>query len=192
MSATAQELLRLAEALARVKHASQKRKGTGEPYVNHLLRVEARVSGPRRKTIAWLHDLIEDQGVTPRELRHMGFPWDIIDDVVALSRPGQVAPALPKPSATHVFVKKGAGSGSEERPFIWEGRRETYFEFIDRTIREGSDDALYVKLADLSDNLHDDWTDASPSLRARYIKADIMVRAALHRRGADVPKAAVI
>jgi hypothetical protein len=30
-------------------------------------------------------------------------------------RPGQAAPPLPKPSTTHVFIKKGAGSGSEER-----------------------------------------------------------------------------
>jgi hypothetical protein len=30
-------------------------------------------------------------------------------------RPQAPAPPLPPPSTTHVFIKKGAGSGSEER-----------------------------------------------------------------------------
>lgn len=160
MHASSTDLLKLAEALARVKHAGQKRKGSGEPYFNHLLRVAERVEGTRRKTIAFLHDLIEDQNVSPFDLRNLGFPWDIIDDVLALTR----------------IEESGNGS-------VW---TETYLEFIERTIREGSCDALYVKLADLADNLHDDWPEAPSTLRARYIKADLMVRAALHRRGGEV------
>jgi (p)ppGpp synthase/HD superfamily hydrolase len=107
-SPTGEELLALAEALAPVAHAGQSRKGTGEPYVNHVRRVAGRVKGWRAKTIALLHDVIEDTRITEAELFLIGFPRDVIEDVNALSR--RVS--------------------------------ETYFDFIARTIRTGSDDAL--------------------------------------------------
>lgn len=141
----------LARELARVKHADQTRKGTGEPYFNHLRRVAQRVFhlGAHAAIVAWLHDILEDTDLTAIDLRRVGFPWDVVDDVVALSRV--------------------AG--------------EDYFDFIERGIRDLTDDGLYVKLADVTDNLTDEWTEQQPSLRGRYIKADVMIRAALHRRG---------
>jgi (p)ppGpp synthase/HD superfamily hydrolase len=153
MESTVYERLQLAAALARVKHAGQQRRGTGEPYFNHLRRVAIHVwdVGHRAQTIAYLHDLLEDTDLTAVDLRRVGFPWDVVDDVVALSRV--------------------------------EG--EEYFDFIDRGIRDLTDDGLFVKLADVTDNLTDHWMGQRPSLRARYIKADLMIRAALHRRGLD-------
>ena len=54
------------------KHRAQVRKGSGVPYVTHLLSVAALVAefgGDETQTIAaLLHDVIEDQGVTEAEL----------------------------------------------------------------------------------------------------------------------------
>lgn len=154
MEATGEELLELARALGRVVHAGQSRKGSGEPYFNHLERVAGRVTGWRAKTIAYLHDTIEDTPVLYNTLIRAGFPRGLVNDVEALTR-------------------------FEDT--------ETYFEFIERSIEAGSDDALYVKLADLADNLHDPSGWASESHRARYIKSDVMVRAELLKRGRAVP-----
>lgn len=143
------DLYELAKALARVKHADQVRKGTGEPYINHLARVAGRVDGLYAKTVAYLHDIIEDTNMDVHSLMRAGLTPDIVDDVLGLSRV----------------------------------QGEDYFDFIERGIRDLTDDGLYVKLADLQDNLTDDWTAQQDSLRARYIKADLMIRAALKRRG---------
>ena len=144
------QLLALAEALAPVAHAGQSRKGTGEPYVNHVRRVAGRVQGWRAKTIALLHDTIEDTDVGVVTLQRIGFPTDVVLDVIALSR---FAP-------------------------------ETYAEFIERTIRDGSDDALLVKLADLQDNLTDPWV-SQTKLATRYIPAAEKVTKELHRRQSE-------
>lgn len=170
MHVTGYHLLELARALARVKHAGQSRKGSGEPYFNHLSRVASRVIGWRAKALAYLHDLIEDTDLTADDLILLGFPEDLVNDVVALSRrEGH----LTYPDALD-------GSATFVPP-------EEYFDFIERTTRDGSDDALYVKLADLADNLYDPSGWASESLRARYVKSDLMVRAELVRRGRLVP-----
>jgi (p)ppGpp synthase/HD superfamily hydrolase len=154
-------LLDAARQIGRLAHAEQVRKGSGEPYFNHLHRVALRVTGWRAQTIAFLHDTVEDTPITGYTLEQLGFPRDIVSDVIALSR--------------------GMKIDTDEKGYV-RLRDETYFEFIERTIRDGSDDALLVKLADLQDNLNDDsW---SPP-RDRYIKADLMVRNALLARGAD-------
>jgi hypothetical protein len=85
---TGHDLLRLADALASVVHAGQVRKGQGEPYYNHVSRVAGRVDGWRAKTIAYLHDVIEDTPVTAEGLIDMGFPPTLVLDVVSLSRSG--------------------------------------------------------------------------------------------------------
>lgn len=141
------QILNLAKALAAVVHAGQSRKGSGEPYFNHLARVAERVVGWRAKTIAYLHDTIEDTLVGTLTLKTIGFPDDIVDDVVALSR----------------------------------GGNETYKAFITRTIRDGSDDALRVKLSDLQDNLTDPWA-SETKLAQRYIPAAHRVAEELERR----------
>lgn len=32
----------------------------GEPYIGHLAHVAASVEGDKAKTVAWLHDVVED------------------------------------------------------------------------------------------------------------------------------------
>ena len=80
------QLYELADALATVAHAGQTRKGNGEPYVNHVRRVASRVHSTREKIIALLHDVVEDTDVTAEMLRALGFPEDIVSDVIALTR----------------------------------------------------------------------------------------------------------
>ena len=73
-AADAQRILAAARFAAE-KHASQKRKGqAAEPYINHLIEVAELVaaSSPALDTnlvvAAFLHDTIEDTGVTAQEL----------------------------------------------------------------------------------------------------------------------------
>lgn len=63
---------------ARDKHAGQVRKYTGNPYADHLAEVAGIVAAAtvgvnesvreRMAATAWLHDVMEDQGVTEEEL----------------------------------------------------------------------------------------------------------------------------
>jgi (p)ppGpp synthase/HD superfamily hydrolase len=82
-----QDLLQLAESLARVAHDGQQRKGNGEPYFNHCQRVAYAVAqyGTRAKIIAYLHDLIEDTDVDSWTLLRM-FPPSIVQVVQHLTR----------------------------------------------------------------------------------------------------------
>jgi guanosine-3',5'-bis(diphosphate) 3'-pyrophosphohydrolase len=53
---------------ARHVHRDQRRKYTGNPYVDHLAEVAGIVAtvsqSPKMIAVAWLHDCMEDQGVT--------------------------------------------------------------------------------------------------------------------------------
>ena len=75
---------REAEALARAAHATQTDK-SGEPYYEHLRRVAAKLEDDRARTVALLHDVLEDTPVTEDELRAQ-FPSEIVDAVAALTR----------------------------------------------------------------------------------------------------------
>lgn len=79
-------LLDLATALAKVAHSGQYRRGTGEPYFHHCERVAAGVYGWRAKTVAYLHDVVEDTPVTTEMLIAIGFPKEVVDQVGALTR----------------------------------------------------------------------------------------------------------
>lgn len=75
-----------AEALATAAHTGQVDKA-GRPVRDHLRRVVERLEGERERTVAWLHDVLEDTEVREQELREArAFPDDWIDDVVALTR----------------------------------------------------------------------------------------------------------
>lgn len=67
----------LAETIARTAHAGQYRPD-GKPYVTHLERVAAAVPG-YLKAAAWLHDTIEDTGLTAEKLKDaLGVtPWTV-------------------------------------------------------------------------------------------------------------------
>lgn len=67
-----------AMVFARQVHASQKRKYTGNPYADHLAEVAGIVAtvtqDPVSIAVAWLHDCVEDQGVTLAEIeQRFGF-----------------------------------------------------------------------------------------------------------------------
>ncbi len=58
----------------------------GMPYFLHIEYVYKHVSSVNEKVVALLHDVIEDKEVTREDLLDIGFPKDIVDDVVILTR----------------------------------------------------------------------------------------------------------
>jgi len=66
-----------AREFATIAHAGQLRKYTGEPYINHPAAVVELIrSVPHTEEMlaaAWLHDVVEDCGVTYGDLRDQGF-----------------------------------------------------------------------------------------------------------------------
>ena len=76
-----------AYAWARKAHAGQTRKDKKTPYFEHVKEVASRVSGWDLKTVAILHDTIEDTEVTAQSLLDEGFPKQIVKAVVALTKP---------------------------------------------------------------------------------------------------------
>ena len=71
--------------LAAMHHAGQLDKA-GEPYILHVLRVMHTVEGIKAKTVAAMHDLLEDTKVTEQDLRDAGFDAEIVDAVLALTK----------------------------------------------------------------------------------------------------------
>jgi len=59
----------------------------GAPYVDHPRRVAAAVAGGwAAETVAWLHDVVEDTGVTLADLRDQGFAEEVCRAVDAITR----------------------------------------------------------------------------------------------------------
>jgi (p)ppGpp synthase/HD superfamily hydrolase len=118
-----------AVAYAANKHATQTRKASEVPYLGHLLSVAGLViedGGTEKQAIAaLLHDAAEDQGgeQTLAEIEQK-FGADVASIVAECSDTFQT----PKPP--------------------WRGRKERYI----RHLREASDDAVLVSLADKLDN----------------------------------------
>ena len=77
-------MLERAIILATKAHEHQIDK-VGEPYILHPLRVMMAVQGMVCRTVAVLHDVIEDSDVTGGRLREE-FPDEIVNSVVALSK----------------------------------------------------------------------------------------------------------
>lgn len=73
---------------AREVHKDQKRKYTGNPYVDHLAEVAGIVATVTRTdfdiAVAWLHDCVEDQGITHDYLCRVFSPY-IAKGVLLLS-----------------------------------------------------------------------------------------------------------
>ncbi len=74
---------------ARNAHRAQQRKYTGNPYADHLAEVAGIVATVPGHTswmvaVAWLHDCVEDQGVTAGQLFDK-FGWVVANGVVQLS-----------------------------------------------------------------------------------------------------------
>lgn len=147
-----------ARAVAMVVHDGQCRKGAGEPYFNHCDRVAERVWGWRRKTLAYLHDAIEDSGDQEarwamKDALTVIFGSEIVEELMFLSR-------LPNE----------------------EGEKQPYQEWIEglAMLAPLYPDVVAVKLADLEDNLSDieDLPEAQ-DLAKRYRKAKVTLEEAL-------------
>ncbi|MBR5689426.1 MAG: GTP pyrophosphokinase [Prevotella sp.] len=79
------ELYDLALKIAIQAHREQKDK-SGREYVMHPIRVAERCKDPRAKIVALLHDTIEDTEVTVDYLRGQGFPDEIINGVLSVTK----------------------------------------------------------------------------------------------------------
>lgn len=80
---------------AREAHKAQRRKYTNNPYIDHLAEVAgivATVTNQQREVspgimvaVAWLHDCVEDQGITAPQLLAIAMPEDVVTGVILLS-----------------------------------------------------------------------------------------------------------
>lgn len=82
---TARQAHNLARVLAKAAHAGQTDKAN-EPYFGHLERVAQRVSLYEDRTVAYLHDILEDTDLTDVDLIDAGFRRETVDAVLTLTR----------------------------------------------------------------------------------------------------------
>jgi len=66
-------------------HEGQKDK-SGRDYVMHPIRVAERCKSPKAKVVALLHDTIEDTEVTADYLKGQGFPEEIVEGVLSVTK----------------------------------------------------------------------------------------------------------
>lgn len=134
----------------------------GKPYIFHCMRVMMGCSDPRAQIAGVLHDVVEDcDDWSYARLSSEGFGDDIIEAIDAVT-------------------KRADEHGSED---------EAYMRFIHRAMK-GSDIAIEVKLADLTDNLDPSRTLPDPvkteRMRRRYTAAKALLLAEQSRRAAAV------
>jgi hypothetical protein len=103
---------------AREAHEGQVDKG-GTQYIDHPLRVMAKVKGAHAQMAAVLHDVVEDTPVTAEDLRTAGCPEIVVSAVIALSKtPGEkMADYLRRVAADPIAVEvKRADIGDNSDP----------------------------------------------------------------------------
>lgn len=94
----------IAERIARWAHDGQLDRVTGAPYITHVERVVAMVDGAEAQTIAWLHDVVEDNSSWPLEaLALAGISPRVIEAVRLLTR------TAPFSYATHIDLLHASG-----------------------------------------------------------------------------------
>ena len=81
-----EKVFEMALRIAVEAHEGQRDKN-GMPYILHPLAVASKVEGLELKTIAILHDTIEDTYVTADFLLEKGIPKDIVEVVALLTKP---------------------------------------------------------------------------------------------------------
>lgn len=79
------ELREKAMQIAEKVHSSQVDKG-GKPYINHPVRVERMCSRQEDRLVALLHDTVEDGDIASEYLLTVGFPQEVVDAVLSVSR----------------------------------------------------------------------------------------------------------
>lgn len=80
-----QKMLEAAIELAVKSHKGQKDKA-GKPYILHLMTVCLAQTDLKTMTVGILHDLLEDTPVTPAYLRCKGYPNDVVEAVMDLTK----------------------------------------------------------------------------------------------------------
>lgn len=89
MTLTIEQQLLLAATVATRAHAGQKRKD-GTDYIAHPIRVAILCDTKEQKTVALLHDVVENTPVGFKELRELGFSQEVIEAVESVTkRPGE-------------------------------------------------------------------------------------------------------
>jgi len=84
----AMHIFGIAYEIAQKAHAGQfRRLPDGRPYIEHVKDVAAFFPDWETKTVAILHDTIEDSDVTKDDLIHADIPTHIADAVVAMTKP---------------------------------------------------------------------------------------------------------
>ena len=76
----------IAREIATEAHSGQKRKYTGEDYINHPRRVAKKFSTEDSQVIAWLHDVLEDSDFTAEDILKRGIRQHCIEIVEYLTR----------------------------------------------------------------------------------------------------------
>ena len=79
------ELLERAISIAVEAHRGQKDKN-GKPYILHPISVMGKVETETEKTVAVLHDVVEDTDWTFDDLKKEGFPQEIISAVDCVTK----------------------------------------------------------------------------------------------------------
>ena len=79
------ELLNKAVSIAKFAHQGQVDKA-GVDYINHPIRVMNAVDEEKEKIVAVLHDVVEDSGITLRDLRKQGFDEEVVIAVGCLTK----------------------------------------------------------------------------------------------------------
>lgn len=89
-------------ALAIERHHGQK-DPSGDDYIMHVVRVVARLQGELERMAAALHDCLEDTDLTAEELEQLGYPPEVIEAVVCVTK-------LPKEEDNYeAFIERVAG-----------------------------------------------------------------------------------
>ncbi|MXQ55451.1 GTP pyrophosphokinase [Shimazuella alba] len=78
-------LLEKAILIAAQAHQGQVDKG-GNPYILHPLAVMSHVGTWEAKMVAVMHDVLEDTDVTLEELQEKGFPVEVLDALMSVTR----------------------------------------------------------------------------------------------------------
>ena len=71
--------------LAKQHHEGQTDKA-GKPYIEHPLRVMNQVESEEEKTVAVLHDIVEDTNISLNDLRNEGFSEEVVSAVECLTK----------------------------------------------------------------------------------------------------------
>jgi len=153
---------------AKVKHQGQKRK-SGEDYIVHLLNVAYIIAtleaGPDTIAAGFLHDTIEDCGVTFEEIENE-FNHEIAELVEAVTK-----------------LKKLSNDNSEKEDFAAENHRKIFIAMA-KDIR-----VIIIKFADRLHNMRTLYGHSDPEVEKRIARETLQVYAPIsHRLGINTVK----